>query len=312
MRRFLIKTTIFLLPILLAGAAMEWLLYGIPNEYRSKNAAMARGGDRIHTLVLGSSHTYYGINPDLMPEGVYNSAFVSQSLRYDSAILATRLDALPRLRTVVIPISYFSLFFQLESGQASILAKNYKLHLGIGTPPPPLERLEIVHSRLEKSIHRIRRHYLDRDTTPPCSPSTGWGIAPARRANDMAASAKVEAGRHIGYVRTGRSAHLAENVQCLRGILRLCQARGIKVFLVTLPTTPHYAALLDPSIWREIKDSVGNIVSGHPHAAYLDYSGADGFDDSDYFDADHLDSSGAAKFTALLAKSLDSASTPPR
>jgi hypothetical protein len=109
---------------------MEALLFGAPNEYRAKNDALANGGERIRTLVLGSSHTYYGVNPDLMPPGAYNAAFVSQSLRYDSAILATRLDALPKLNTVVIPISYFSLFFQLESGQAAALAKKLPAPFG--------------------------------------------------------------------------------------------------------------------------------------------------------------------------------------
>ncbi|MEK7391938.1 MAG: hypothetical protein AAB214_05160 [Fibrobacterota bacterium] len=311
MRSFLIKTILFLLPVFLVGVCMEALLFGVPNEYRAKNDALARDGKQIHTLVLGSSHTYFGVDPDLMAPGVYNAAFVSQSLRYDSAILATRLDSLPKLNTVVIPISYFSLFFQLESGQAAALAKNYRLHLGIGSAPNPIERLEVVQSRLETSIDKIWMHYLDGGTPPACSPS-GWGIPPTKGAPDMAASGRIEAARHIGYVEQGRKHHLSENVRCLESMLRICRSRGIRVFLVTLPATRHYSSLLAPSVWNEIRDTVGRIIAVHPGTTYFDYSDVTGFDDSDYFDADHLDSSGAAKFTARLAKSLDSATATGR
>lgn len=306
MRSFLKKTSLFLLPVLLAGAAMELLLSRIPNEYRTKNDALARDGGRIRTLVLGSSHTYFGVDPARLPPGAYNAAFVSQSLRYDSAILATRIDALPELKTVVIPISYFSLFFQLESGQAAALAKNYRLHLGIGPRPGPIERLQIVQSRLGNSLDRIRQHYLAGGTPPACSPS-GWGIPPTKGAADMAASGRIEADRHIGYVEQGRSRHLSENVRCIEGILRLCRNRNIRVLFATLPATDHYLSRLDSSIWREIRDTLTRVVADNPNARYVDHSRAPGFDDADYFDADHLDSSGAAKYTALLAESLDSA-----
>jgi hypothetical protein len=154
-------------------------------------------------------------------------------------------------------------------------------------------------------------HYLGGGTPPACSPS-GWGLPPSKGAPDMAASGRIEAARHIGYVDQGRKQHLSENVRCLESMLRMCRTRGIRVFLVTLPATHHYSSLLAPSVWNEIRDTVGRIVADHPGTAYLDYSDLTEFDDSDYFDADHLDSSGAAKFTARIAKSLDSATAAVR
>ena len=57
------------------------------------------------SFVLGSSHTFYGIDSKLLDGNVYNFASISQSLMEDYAILSHIRNPIKR---IIIPISYFT------------------------------------------------------------------------------------------------------------------------------------------------------------------------------------------------------------
>ena len=51
------------LAVVIAFIPMEILLENIPNDYSFKKEYLDENSDSIEILVLGSSHSYYGINP---------------------------------------------------------------------------------------------------------------------------------------------------------------------------------------------------------------------------------------------------------
>ena len=78
MKRFLIKTAIFSAIILCLLGLGELAVRNMPSSYSYKHAYMEGHARDISTLILGSSHTYYGVRSDLLGDSVFNLANVSQ------------------------------------------------------------------------------------------------------------------------------------------------------------------------------------------------------------------------------------------
>ena len=85
MRRFLKITAFFSLAVFFLLVLGEIVVRGIPTPYSYKAAWLREHGAAVNTLVLGSSHTYYGIRPDALGDSVFNLANVSQTPEYDLA-----------------------------------------------------------------------------------------------------------------------------------------------------------------------------------------------------------------------------------
>ena len=94
---------------------MEALLRNIPNDYQKKRAYLETNAHEIETLILGNSHSLAGLDPSYFDTKTFNAAHVSQSLNYDLAILNKYVDRPDSLKTIILSISYFSLYETLES-----------------------------------------------------------------------------------------------------------------------------------------------------------------------------------------------------
>ena len=112
--RILLFAAILLLPL----SAGESYIRSVPNPSKAKHAHMKAHSKEIDVLILGSSHTYYGIAPERISKRAYSLAQVSQTLRYDDFLL--HHYPMPNLRMVVLPISDFSLYEELEDGNRVI------------------------------------------------------------------------------------------------------------------------------------------------------------------------------------------------
>ena len=78
MSKFIKKVLIFSTPIIIFIILMEVLLREIPNDYSYKKNYLDTHSSEIETLFLGSSHTYYGVNPEFIKS---NSFKISQKKR---------------------------------------------------------------------------------------------------------------------------------------------------------------------------------------------------------------------------------------
>ena len=84
MRKFLIQCFKFGMLVATTLAAGEYLVRTyVDNPYKFKHEWMSRNAGDVEILVLGSSHTYYGINPALFDSKAFNLANVSQIFHYD-------------------------------------------------------------------------------------------------------------------------------------------------------------------------------------------------------------------------------------
>lgn len=112
MKAFLRLSFLFFLLVAATVAAGEWYVRSLPNPARDKHRWMSENSRHVRTLVLGSSHTFYGIDPAQLGKGAFSLAQVSQTYRYDHYLLCRYPT--DSLQAVILPFSYFSLFEDYE------------------------------------------------------------------------------------------------------------------------------------------------------------------------------------------------------
>ena len=114
MKRFLINTTLIAIiscvVILIAAIRIEYLIRQVPNPYKYKFEWMQKNAEDVEVLVFGSSHTFYGIRPEYFKSKAFSLANVSQGLRQDLFLLEYWADRYKKLKTVIVPISFYSWF----------------------------------------------------------------------------------------------------------------------------------------------------------------------------------------------------------
>ena len=117
MTKLLFRLLLLLLPFALLVGAFEFKFRKARNnQYVVKKSLLESASEEVEILTLGSSHGYRGILPELLGRRAFNLAATSQSIYYDVELAIKYLPNLPRLTTVVLPVSYFSLEYQLDQG----------------------------------------------------------------------------------------------------------------------------------------------------------------------------------------------------
>src|SRR5258707_792757 len=105
LRKLFARLCVFGLINLALFAVLEYKLAKIPNAYARKEALLTSQAKDVEVLVLGSSHAYYAIDPEQFGRKAFNAAYIAQDLYYDSRIALKHLDAMPKLRQGIVPIS---------------------------------------------------------------------------------------------------------------------------------------------------------------------------------------------------------------
>lgn len=270
----------------------------MPNTYRMKSAAMAAAAPELQTIVLGASHSLMGINPALLSTKAYNLAGVSQTLDIDCALLATYLPRTPRLQCVMVCADAGILFDPpLSQGVESFRCTYYNLYTPvpyIGTWPHfALETASYTGAK-EKIKSWFRGEGPQTDArgfytgyTPDLSDTTAFN---AERATE----------RTTYHLREGFK-HLDNNRIRLYKLYELCQKHDLRFILITTPTHPLYQDALPDSACTAVKATLDEFRD-RTGALVLDYSSDKRFTTADFYDLDHLNTRGAAKFTRILSK----------
>lgn len=292
MKKFLIKTILFLIPLVTIFAAAEYVLRSIPNAYKLKYNYMQKHGKEVETLVFGSSHTYHSVSPSAFGGRCFNIAYSSQDLERDCYLFDRFTEQAKSLRNVIIDISYHTMPEMMEDfSYSESLLKYYGIYMDY---PPTRFSLELTIPQWSKKMLM----YLKGVETCKCD-SLGFGIENRNSKIDLY-NAEVVVKYHTHKNRT----HVERNMQILRHIAEECQKRGIRLILLTSPVTDLYASCLDSTQLRLMYNCVEEITSEYPSAIYLDYIGDSRFSHEDFFDVDHMNKSGAEKFSRILSDTI--------
>jgi len=302
MKRFIKFLLIFTLPVVISGITIEVLLRHIPNDYRSKCNYLEKNSNNVTTLILGSSHDYYGINPQFFHSKSFNAAEVSQSVDYDYFILKKYDNNWKSLKTIVLSVDYPSLFSLMKDGSEAWRVKNYNIYYGLNTDNNIADYTEVFSNNLSINISRLYQYYLQRENLA-CS-ELGWATWYSSKHNrDLVSTGKTSAARHtIKPIRV-----LRDNVGYIKSIIDFAKARNIKVILFTAPAYKTYTENLNPAQLNVTVNALTKISRSYDNVSYFNLLNDPVFTKGDFYDADHLNEIGAKK----LSTKIDSLITNP-
>lgn len=299
MKKILTKTVLlFIFPIFALFIVSEYFLRSIPNDYKYKSNWLTKNCKTLKVLNLGSSHGYYGINPQYFNLNGFNAAHVSQSLKYDYFIFNKYISGMDSLKFLILPISYFSFGGELENGIEDWRVKMYSIYYGCNYNKCNLKYNYEMFDFNSKTWNRVVKSSLGIENHIVCN-KFGAGILNKLVMRDInwKNNGKVSALRHQN--RNVNSKIVSENIKYLKSIINKCRLRNIYVILLTTPTCKSYYMNLDNE-QLNFMETTCRSVAQNKNVIYLNLLKDIRFKDKDFFDVDHLSEYGSKKLTLLL------------
>jgi hypothetical protein len=301
MKRFLTLVLIFIIPVLVAAVGYEILLRKIPNDYRYKKHYLDQHANSVNILLMGSSHTYYGINPEHLSLKAFNGSYVFQSLDLDLAILKKYEQHWDSLRYIVLPVDYFSLYSRLGTGDEAWRVKNYNLYWDLGISRNIVENSEVLTNPINTNSKRVSEYYLHKISFITSSP-LGWGVG-YDSTRELDISGRSAAARHLAK----DDRYFAENLSYLVSIIEFAAKKNVKVVLITSPAWKAYTDNLDPVQMGRTTRTADSLAQRYDNTVYFNLLTDSAFTAADYYDGDHLNDKGAKKFTLKLDSLIQAA-----
>lgn len=304
MKKFLIKSLIFSLIVLVSLVAGEILIKKIDNPYSIKDRAIREKGKDIQTVFLGNSHTFYGLRADLWHDKAINLSNVSQTLAYDRHILEHYIDSMPNLKNVVMQVSFTSLYDDdLENTSSWWLCSNYHIYMHLGLHPKwskySLEILNLqVYSKKVLSLLHLAPQQLRADFL-------GDGLGYDRTLPDAELESSGVAAA-LGHKESSDLKRIPQNLEHLKAISKVCKDKGINLWFYTQPESEYYKIHTDTLYLNTMMRTIEQFAKEN-NAHYFNLYNDSRFKKNDFFDADHLNhDQGAVKLTKILADTIAS------
>ena len=297
----------FLIPIILItppSIFIEILAREMPNVYRDKNLAIINNERQYKALILGSSHAYYGINPDLFSMPVLNAANVSQDLKYDHFLLSKAIENKVDLQYVILSMSVFTPFNDLDNGIESWRKYNYRHWfdfnpLSITDYFDPSYHSVFFASPSKPGLAKRIIQYAMKGPIESAWSQDGWGLDYnfSSSAENIYSKGKTAAARHQSH--TFNKNNIQMNINYLKQIASLCSKNNIKLLIVTTPTYITYRSNLESERLNTMTSIISQISQDN-NIKYINFLDDDRFELTDYADADHLNHQGAQKLSKII------------
>jgi len=300
MKRFLKLVAIFGAPILVFFICLEMIVRTVPNDYSYKRNYIEQHGKKIEILILGSSHGLYCVNPSFFSRYTFNTSQEYQSLKYDKFIFDKYKDSLTSLRAIIIPISYFSLFYELEQAEGNYRIKNYCIYYGCKYHLSVKNSLEIANGRSMLHLKMAKKYLFNNGDEIFCTKS-GYGTMYQNTPTyDVDKTGQLAAERQSTYP----IENLGPNLERLNAMIEDCAKRHVKVYLFTPPSWPSYTKHLDKNRLEILDREMKTIVQKYPNVQYRSFLEDSSFVKSDYRDSYHVNEIGAEKLSKMINDDL--------
>lgn len=299
MKKFLITILAFFIPVLFVLAGLEYMVRKVPNEYQYKAEWMEKNADRVETLILGTSHAFYGINPSYLGPNAFSLAASAQSLQYDEFLFFKYAPKCKNLKTVILPISYFTLFSgDMEDDSEWWRAINYKVYMDCPYHSS-FSKYNFFISNSEPFRAKLTK-IIKGNTIIECD-SLGFGYPIYRKSTPTLDEASVA---------TWVKHHTAKDFSCVEKnkrhifkIVEYCKTNHIRLVIVTTPTWKTYYERLNPPQLDVMKEYISQLTSQN-NAIYLNYMQDVRFIATDFTDCNHMSCDGAVKLSNIIKKEL--------
>ena len=241
MKRFIVTILLFVLPLGICLVFLEYEMRSIPNTYSYKNHWLNEHISSVHIWILGSSHSLYGLSPKEFSKPAFNSAHVAQTLLYDEFIFEKFIDHADSLEWVILPISYFTMPWSLDTGIEWWRGKNYYLYYDCPYFKNQIRyHYEILGNPLPfyKQVMRVWKYIAYNKNDINCD-SLGYAENSNEKHDNWLETGKNAMKVHTKDISVSSSA-IQINQNALNNILEKCQQKYISVLIITTPTHQSY------------------------------------------------------------------------
>lgn len=294
------KTFLILLPVMAVALGFELAARKIPTTYGAKLAAFNKKKHAIEILVLGSSHSNFGINPQYFGREAFNLSNTSQGLYQDYKLLLRFLPEFGNLKTVIIPISYFSLQSDLAKTPEAWRCGYYSYYMGVQADTSSATFDLRNHSALFlwdgplkvlSGIRKVKKMDINEygyQAPEPSKKSINEII------NDDAGKKRV-----AYHDQLMDPSVIQSNMRALEDMVGELNKRNIKAVFVTTPVYKTYHDHISADNYRIMTEAIETLTSKYS-LKYHNYFYDSRFTLSDFLDNDHLNEEGAKKFSGIL------------
>lgn len=294
MKRFIIRFSILVfLPAMLLFCSYEIVTRKLPNSYKLKHEYLKVNHDSIEVLILGSSHGFYGFNPEYFSLKTFNAANVSQPLDYDWNILSSYFNKKTNLKVLILPVLTSSFWGDLHISQGAYLCRKYAIYM------PTLDLNETIYNKMElfnPSLFPLLKHLKGDDLVQTSNLGFGRSYLFEKRKKMLSKSGVTAAMRHNV---SDYSVGFSNKKNSFDKICEYCNNNKITLYIIRMPATMSYMENLD----NELKMKFNSIIKENKLVydyTYIDFWGDKSFNDLDFYDGDHLNDRGAKKISILL------------
>jgi hypothetical protein len=275
---------------------LEISLRKIPNDYINKKHYLQQNSNEINTLILGSSHSLYGLDPVYFSANTFNASHISQTLNFDYEILKKYDHKFENLKAIVLPISYFTLYEVLQNTDEDWRVKNYIIYHELDNQYDLKYFSEVFSNKLSLNIARLVSFYLNDDSNIFVS-NLGWGTKyKSEQSKNLKKSSLSAVKRHT----INDFEYLADNILSLYGILEWSKNRSVQVVLFTPPAYIDYRNNLNEAQLSTLVETAEDIANKFDNCTYYNLINSKEFTFQDYYDGDHLNEIGAKKLSLLI------------
>ncbi len=290
----------FILLLIAISITLEYLLRQLPNPYKYKYEWMQANAVNVEILILGNSHTFYGIHPDVFSEKGFNLANPSQMPLQDLALLTYWSKKYQNLKTVVYPISYFTWFGEISDlGAASYRCRYYSIYMDLDlfshlSPFYHFELAEPISARI-----KIREMFLG----STCNPDWSCDKYGSSSFNKYSEELFNQGGDNvlIGHAETWD--HVEKNYAIMKDIAEFCKKRNVQLILVTTPCWHTYYDKLNNVQLSKMYEITRRFQKEY-NLPYFNYLKDSRFCKEDFYNSSHLSDVGAIKLTRILADDI--------
>ncbi len=259
------------------------------NEIVLKRNGFERVKNKIEVLALGSSHMAQAFNPKFYRSGwAFNMASMNLDLYTIEKLFNQYIP--PHLQRVYLSFSVFSPGHEIDKGnnQELCFLLNYFYHI-------PYPHLHMPHGLQKALKHRLEN--FDESTLVQTKDFDGYFPIPAFIPKTSKRKQYKDLKKRVAH-------HLCENhrptdqVYLLENIAHCCQKKKIELIVIITPHRQDYNQLIQ----QADKELFKSLFAAQKKYGFkiLNWRCSKKFKDRDFLDADHLNPTGAEKFTKLL------------
>jgi len=302
MKLFIKKIILYLLPLIAIAVVLEYLLRIIPNDYNKKASVFNRDPEKIQALILGSSYGLYNLNPDYFTTHTFNGCEPLQTLDLDKKIFDKYYDRMTKLEYLIMPISFASFFFKLETSKADYLVKNYCLYYNLHVTNDPSNYFELLNQPFSVNRKRLIDYYIDHRQDVKITDRGFDTTYNTRKTNAPLGGPTASFAIKELNITVNKYNELRT---FLEDIIEKCKARNIRVILLTPPVYETFYSPADTALLNTSIRTCQTIQQKFSNVKYLNFLGDTDFTINDFFDLSHMNKAGAKKLSEKINTAIE-------